>query len=543
MCADPDISIKNGSELLDRLIKDIVTDQAATYVSALTPPALEGDQAARSDEDDNNDNYRLAFSLQRFMPLLEERMSVLNVQTRMYLVKWLGILDSIPELELVTYLPNFLEGLLNFLRDPTIELRTATFNILAEFLKELREIAEVQAERESEFQRKQEKRARKAQNAEAAAELPDERAAVDSMLSPKSATAGDGSPMGNPLSPSPGADSQAQESSSEEYSSDDDADDDGTGLGEWMPGQGVVVKHGEIIAILIRQLKHSEVDQSVQAVCLRWLNEFLHFSEATILSSVPSLVPLVMTALSHPISSLRQLAESLNDNLYEVISSLPSPPLGPKSPVRQEPELPQPSPQAAASPVPDKPANRVPALIERVSRAPTPATPFDPTESATAEEREPDDPFDFQATVTALATLLGVEDEESRLAALQWLAMLHLKAPTKILLLDDGTFPALLKTLSDTSEDVIRSDLQLLAQISYLSDEEYFNNFMANLLKLFSTDRPLLEQRGRLIVGQLCTSLNTEKIFRTFAKILEDDEVRFSSMTDGQRIKLTYCCS
>ena len=99
------------------------------------------------------------------------------------------------------------------------------------------------------------------------------------------------------------------------------------------------------------------------------------------------------------------------------------------------------------------------------------------------------DPFDYQATVGALCTLLGVEEEESRLAALHWLSMLHLKAPKKILSLDDGTFPALLKTLSDPSEEVIKSDLQLLAQISSTSTEEYFTSFMINLVRLFSTDR------------------------------------------------------
>lgn len=91
--------------------------------------------------------------------------------------------------------------------------------------------------------------------------------------------------------------------------------------------------------------------------------------------------------------------------------------------------------------------------------------------------------------------------------------------------MDDGTFPALLKTLSDTSEEVIKYDLQLLAQISSLSEETYFRSFMINLLELFSTDRRLLDQRGSLIIRQLCLNLNTEKIYRTFAEILEKEEV------------------
>lgn len=90
--------------------------------------------------------------------------------------------------------------------------------------------------------------------------------------------------------------------------------------------------------------------------------------------------------------------------------------------------------------------------------------------------------------------------------------------------MDDGTFPALLKTLSDTSEEVIKHDLQLLAQISSSSEESYFKAFMVNLLDLFSTDKRLLETRGSLIIRQLCLSLNIERIYRTLAEILEKEE-------------------
>ena len=102
----------------------------------------------------------------------------------------------------------------------------------------------------------------------------------------------------------------------------------------------------------------------------------------------------------------------------------------------------------------------------------------------------------------------------------------------------DGTFPVLLKTLSDPSEEVIKANLQLLAQISSSSEEDYFPLFMQNLLSLFSTDRKLLETRGTLIIRQLCLSLNTERIYRTFAELLEKDEVR-SEVCIVVRIPLT----
>lgn len=49
---------------------------------------------------------------------------------------------------------------------------------------------------------------------------------------------------------------------------------------------------------------------------------------------------------------------------------------------------------------------------------------------------------------------------------------------------------------------------------------------MVNLLKLFCTDKQLLQTRGNLIIRQLCTSLSPERIYRTMADCLEKDEVR-----------------
>lgn len=57
---------------------------------------------------------------------------------------------------------------------------------------------------------------------------------------------------------------------------------------------------------------------------------------------------------------------------------------------------------------------------------------------------------------------------------------------------------------------------------------------MYNLLEIFSTDRRLLETRGSLIIRQLCMSLNTERIYRTLAEILEKEEVRcLTWLSDG----------
>lgn len=133
--------MKNGAELLDRLVKDIVSESAASYVSVLeAPPEVDGD---KSELEDPRAHLPTAFSLPRFIPLLKERIWVINPFTRQFLVGWITLLDSIPDLELVTYLPHFLSGLFKFLSDQNADVRTATQTCLDKFLNEIKRISRV----------------------------------------------------------------------------------------------------------------------------------------------------------------------------------------------------------------------------------------------------------------------------------------------------------------------------------------------------------------------------------------------------------------
>lgn len=296
----------------------------------------------------------------------------------------------------------------------------------------------------------------------------------------------------------------------------------------------------------------------------------------------PRLIPSILPSLAHHSPAIQSAANATNVNLYRVIEQLPAPPYsaGPRPPSsdlsdarerlgkeRSGATSPPPasavgstSGKASVSPhqpsldravstssvdtvtsarrgpptitsPPLSPRLRAQAMMQPEPEAgPSQNDETDGTTSA-ATATAPADPFDYQTTVNALTLQFLDEHEETRVTALEWLLMLHAKAPRKILAMDDGTFPALLKTLSDPSEEVIRCDLQLLAQISSASEDAYFHAFMANLLSLFSTDRRLLETRGSLIIRQLCISLHTERIYRTMAEILEKDEdLEFASI-------------
>ena len=135
------MSVKNGAELLDRLIKDIVSESAATYVSVLETPA----DHVESDKDtlDEPGELPTAFSLKQFIPLLKERSYAINPFTRTFLVGWIVLLDSIPDLELVVYLPEFLSSLLKFLSDSNRDVHVATQGCLDKFLNEIKRIARV----------------------------------------------------------------------------------------------------------------------------------------------------------------------------------------------------------------------------------------------------------------------------------------------------------------------------------------------------------------------------------------------------------------
>ena len=119
-----------------------MAESSASYVSVLQLPPDQDDDGDKFIAD-NLDALPTAFSLPRFIPLLKERIWVINAFTRQFLVGWITLLDSIPDLELVAYLPDFLGGLLKFLSDQNRDVHVATRNCLDKFLNEIKRISHV----------------------------------------------------------------------------------------------------------------------------------------------------------------------------------------------------------------------------------------------------------------------------------------------------------------------------------------------------------------------------------------------------------------
>eukprot|EP00122_Pirum_gemmata_P009956 Pgem_evm1s9193 len=57
------------------------------------------------------------FAIDNFIPLLRERIYSSNQYVRRFLVSWISVLDSVPDIELLDYLHEFLDGLFCILGD------------------------------------------------------------------------------------------------------------------------------------------------------------------------------------------------------------------------------------------------------------------------------------------------------------------------------------------------------------------------------------------------------------------------------------------
>jgi vacuole morphology and inheritance protein 14 len=245
LAADNELSVKNGAELLDRLIKDIVAESAASYVSMLHTP---GDTAGGGASDEEKAAHELptAFSLERFLPLLEERINVLSPFTRMFLVAWITLLDSIPDLELVAYLPRFLGGLFRFLSDDNQDVCTATHTALDRFLSEIRKIARIK-------QGIVESKKSQADEFNKSTSSFRSGADVDSDTGSSAMTDRRGS-------------SEQKDYDSASMAIEDDRS--ASGDGDWMPGQDVQVDHPKILEILVKFLETPFGDKGMQILAV-----------------------------------------------------------------------------------------------------------------------------------------------------------------------------------------------------------------------------------------------------------------------------------
>lgn len=450
LAADPDPNVKSGSELLDRLLKDIVTECNK-------------------------------FDLVAFVPLLRERIYSNNQYARQFIISWILVLESVPDINLLDYLPEILDGLFQILGDNSKEIRRMCEVVLGEFLKEIKK----------------------------------------------------------------------------------------------TPSSVKFAEMANILVIHCQVADESKVTNDlIQLTAMTWMREFIQLAGRVVLPYSSGILTAVLPCLSYDDrkKSTKEAASACNHSLMKLVT--------PEDDEEEEDE---------DEGEEDRTATGSPPKVDGLSKAEGDGngllnasqesvglSNLSSFNQASAER--PQVTLDLDGIVQVLDRHLHDSSTGmmTRIAVLKWLYHLYIKTPRKMFRHTDSLFPMLLKTLSDESDEVILKDLEVLAEIasspagqtdqsdsccstdsrvelkvpagakpghqpgagskaadsspSTPSMNSYFYKFMINLLKRFSLERKLLENRGAFIIRQLCLLLHAENIFHSMADILlKEEDLKFAS--------------
>ena len=370
------------------------------------------------------------FNLPRFIPLLTERIRTLNSFTRMFLIQWISVLDSIPDLELISYLPDFLDGLFYYLSDPNIDVRVATLNVLGEFLKEIHDVVAIQRERgflkligqrdsnehaavthqmtSSQFEQPLQRQTQGVISTQQLSISQTKNFNADDVNDSNSIATYDTVESEVELntaniSPSlPGTTQLSSLSAESTYAKHIVVETSSSS--PYIPGLNVVLDIGRMVDILSPHLVSA--DEETQATALRWMNDFILLIGAPImLTFMPMLLGAVLPYLSHSVSPIKSMAIELNANLYRLVMDTTTIPSRLAMPEKGGNSL-------------NLSSNDLSASVGSLSLSSS----FQLSEV-----------IDLKATVDVLKIQFEDESEETRVAGMEWLLMLHKRASRKVL--------------------------------------------------------------------------------------------------------------
>ena len=121
------------------------------------------------------------------------------------------------------------------------------------------------------------------------------------------------------------------------------------------------------------------------------------------------------------------------------------------------------------------------------------------------QEEAEENKLDLPSVMEVLTKQLQRGTVPSKVASLRWIYHLFIQIPVKMFQYIDDIFPVLLRTLSDTSDEVVILDLEVLAEISSSkighSRSEYFSKAFQPILPLDIT----LARSPPLTSSSLCS--------------------------------------
>ncbi|EGW33874.1 uncharacterized protein SPAPADRAFT_148054 [Spathaspora passalidarum NRRL Y-27907] len=521
LVTDSESSVKNAADILDRLIKDIVSAKSTNYVSILQQDQEDQQNEIKSHLVDaqgvaiqvnNPQDPQKAFSLPKFIPSLLERMYTIDPFAKKFLLSWIELFDDIPSLELISFLPNILEPLIKFLfNNSPSDVRLETENLLNVLLKEIKSIAKVKYQVKKKQLEQRKKDGDEGDSKDVSEDTKDEKTQEEAK---------------------PKEDQQEKEANQDELEEEEDEDasiksSDTTVIrttpqtksepknpeGEvFLIGQDIFIDHTKIIHILLSFLKSFENETKnefanepheiycqVQFIALKWLREILDISPTGILRLFPDTLSIVMKNIA--ITDSERDFE-LRDSFLNFSLAL----------------------QEFLNKFNHQNGNREEDLILGI----------------TQEVSDDFNEVQLPKTINAIIKqFLGSTNELSRITSLQWLIFIYSRTPQEFLevfVSPSTTFDLtdLLKYSNDSSNEVIFKVLQLLAKISE-SNQEFFKSFIIKLIKLFEQESHEKSHRVKVdfIIRKLCVSLDSEIIFTTLSEVLTtmvDDDLEFLNM-------------
>ncbi|XP_076546294.1 protein VAC14 homolog isoform X1 [Osmia lignaria lignaria] len=392
LACDSEQNVKNATELLDRLMKDIVTESGL-------------------------------FDLVGFMPLLRERIYTKNAFGRQFVIAWVSVLDAVPNMDFIIFLPEILDGLFKILEDPTPEIKKVTDTVLGEFLRSIKA----------------------------------------------------------------------------------------------NPGR---VDFPGMINILITHAQST--DELLQLTAITWIKEFVQLSGPLMLPYMSGILIAVLPCLAYDGDTrkcIKETATQVNANLMKLVTM----------------ENTQVVNNASENDVQTQKGNVI--LVSIVKRKIAVSITFLNFLSLdSSQNRSLAESLDLSSVVEVLTKHLMYMSVQTKVAVLKWIHHLFINIPHKMFNHIENLFPILMKSLSDNSDEVVQQTLVVMAEIisskspkaattdsNAEMQNKYFTKFIVNLLRLFSTDRHLLEERGAFIIRELCVLLSAEDIYKTLAKILLDE--------------------
>jgi len=384
LCADSDADVRAAAALLDRLVKDIVTESAA-------------------------------FDLERFVPLLRERVRLRSPLIRQLILGWIALLDALPDVDLLEFLPEYLGGLFDMLSDPAKEVRQQSYSTLAVLLRQI-------------------------------------------VHSPR-------------------------------------------------------VDLGSLVPILTVQAGLR--DNFRRLTVLTWVREFVHLGKGAVLPFLPDLLAAAMLCMGDPAREIRAKAQQCNDALLALVVDT----------------------SAAANSAANSAAAAATttAAGENTDANNNPENATGATVSASAGNSAALPAVDLGRIVGTVTGELSSPWLPARLSALRWTAMLLAQHPRALFAHLHTLFPALLSTLQDADEQVVRLALEVLARLALDADGTLhpasLDLLLSNILRLCASDVAFLEARGGLVLRQLSLLLDARAVFTRLAELLaRNGDVEFTAL-------------